>query len=59
MKYFKLIPRLKVGGSALKQSNSTILTGDFDRAIVARGSIPKDGKQQFPIGYEWFLGMSL
>ncbi|MBD1836437.1 DUF4336 domain-containing protein [Cyanobacteria bacterium FACHB-472] len=44
----------------VKQSIQQILTWDFDRAIVAHGSIiEQDGKRQFQVGYEWFLGTSL
>lgn len=44
----------------VKQSIQQILAWDFDRVIVAHGSIlEQGGKQQFQQGYEWFLEASL
>lgn len=44
----------------VKKSIQQILTWDFERVIMAHGSIlEQDGKRQFQLGYEWFLGMSL
>ncbi|MBW4685009.1 MAG: DUF4336 domain-containing protein [Komarekiella atlantica HA4396-MV6] len=44
----------------VKQSVTKILAWDFERVIVAHGSIVENnGKQRFREGYEWFLGLSL
>ncbi|MBD2742361.1 DUF4336 domain-containing protein [Coleofasciculus sp. FACHB-1120] len=44
----------------VKKSIQQILTWDFERVIMAHGSIlEQDGRRQFQIGYEWFLGTSL
>lgn len=46
--------------AAVRESIRQILKWDFDRVIVAHGSIvERDGKRQFQSGYEWFLGTSL
>jgi hypothetical protein len=40
----------------VRQSLQPILAWDFDRVIMAHGSIiEQDGKRQFQRGYEWFL----
>jgi Domain of unknown function (DUF4336) len=42
--------------NAVKSAVSRVLAWDFDRVIVAHGSIVEtDGKQQFKAGYDWFL----
>ncbi|NES18455.1 MAG: DUF4336 domain-containing protein [Symploca sp. SIO3E6] len=44
----------------VKQSIQRILSWDFERVIMAHGSIlEQDAKQQFKLGYEWFLGESI
>lgn len=44
----------------VKQSVQKVLAWDFDRVIMAHGSIVEsDAKQKFREGYEWFLGTSL
>lgn len=44
----------------VKQAVQKVLAWDFERVIVAHGSIiENDGKQRFREGYEWFLGTSL
>lgn len=44
----------------VKQSASKVLAWDFERVIMAHGSIIEhNGKQQFKAGYERFLGCSL
>lgn len=44
----------------VKASAEQVLHWDFDRVIVAHGSIvERDGKEQFKRGYETFLGCSL
>ncbi|WP_230966029.1 DUF4336 domain-containing protein [Nostoc sp. NZL] len=44
----------------VRQSVKNILAWDFERVIVAHGSIiENNGKQKFREGYEWFLGLSL
>lgn len=45
---------------AVKSSIRRILDWDFNRVLMAHGSIIEDrGKQQLQEGYEWFLGTSL
>jgi glyoxylase-like metal-dependent hydrolase (beta-lactamase superfamily II) len=45
---------------SVKQSVQQVLAWDFDRVIMAHGSIVEtDGKQKFRTGYEQFLGKSL
>lgn len=40
----------------VRQSLQPILAWDFERVIMAHGSvIEQDGKRQFQLGYEWFL----
>uniref|UniRef100_B8HS76 DUF4336 domain-containing protein n=1 Tax=Cyanothece sp. (strain PCC 7425 / ATCC 29141) TaxID=395961 RepID=B8HS76_CYAP4 len=49
-----------VDKAQVKQSIQAILTWDFQRVIMAHGSIVEQAaKQQFQLGYEWFLGQSL
>ncbi|NER19929.1 MAG: DUF4336 domain-containing protein [Symploca sp. SIO1C2] len=44
----------------VKQSIKRILSWDFERVIMAHGSIlEQDAKQQFQLGYEWFLGETI
>jgi Domain of unknown function (DUF4336) len=44
----------------VRQSVQNILFWDFERVIMAHGSVlENDGKRQFKEGYEWFLGTSL
>lgn len=44
----------------VKQSVRRVLAWDFERVIMAHGSIiEKDGKRRFKEGYEWFLGTCL
>ena len=44
----------------VESSIKTLLTWDFDRVILAHGSIVEsDGKEKLKAGYEWFLGQSL
>lgn len=44
----------------VKQSVQSVLTWDFDRVIMAHGSVlENDGKRQFKEGYERFLGASV
>lgn len=44
----------------VKKSVQKVLAWDFDRVIMAHGSIVEsDAKQKFREGYEWFLGTSL
>ena len=44
----------------VKQSIQQILAWDFNRVIMAHGSIlEQDAKLQFQQGYEWFLGEKL
>jgi len=44
----------------VKQSVQKVLAWDFERVIMAHGSIiENDAKQRFREGYEWFLGTSL
>lgn len=43
----------------VKQSVQKVLAWDFERVIMAHGSIIDDGKRKFREGYEWFLGTSL
>ena len=44
----------------VKQSIQKILAWDFERVIMAHGSIlEQNAKQQFKQGYEWFLGKTL
>ncbi|MGG6265412.1 DUF4336 domain-containing protein [Leptolyngbya sp. AN03gr2] len=44
----------------VQHSIRRILAWDFERVILARGSIvEQEGKRQFQQGYEWFLGKSL
>ena len=44
----------------VKQSIQKILAWDFERVIMAHGSIlEQNAKQQFKQGYEWFLGETL
>ena len=44
----------------VKQSVQKVLAWDFERVIMAHGSIiESDAKQKFREGYEWFLGTSL
>ncbi|MEM1426487.1 MAG: DUF4336 domain-containing protein [Cyanobacteria bacterium P01_H01_bin.130] len=46
--------------AAVEASARQVLAWDFDRVIVAHGSIVETGgKPQFKAGYEWFLGRSL
>jgi Domain of unknown function (DUF4336) len=41
---------------SVKNAVDRVLKWDFDRVIVAHGSIVKtDGKEQFKSGYDWFL----
>ncbi|PSB52447.1 DUF4336 domain-containing protein, partial [Chamaesiphon polymorphus] len=41
---------------AVKKAVDLVLAWDFDRVIMAHGSIVEtDGKQQFKSGYDWFL----
>jgi hypothetical protein len=49
----KLATRDKI---AVKQAVDRVLEWDFDRVIVAHGSVLETGgKQQFRAGYDWFL----
>jgi hypothetical protein len=49
----KLATRDKI---AVKQAVERVLEWDFDRVIVAHGSVLETGgKQQFKAGYDWFL----
>lgn len=44
----------------VKQSVQNILAWDFERVIMAHGSVLEhDAKRQFKEGYEWFLGASV
>lgn len=44
----------------VKQSVQKVLAWDFERVIMAHGSIiESDAKRKFREGYEWFLGTSL
>lgn len=44
----------------VKSSIKQLLTWDFERVIMAHGSIiEQDGKSQLKAGYEWFLEISL
>ena len=44
----------------VKQSVQKVLAWDFERVIMAHGSIiENDAKRKFREGYEWFLGTSL
>lgn len=44
----------------VKQAVQKVLAWDFERVIMAHGSIiENDAKQRFREGYEWFLGLSL
>lgn len=44
----------------VRQSIQQILDWDFERVIMAHGSIvEREGKRQFQLGYEWFLGTTL
>lgn len=44
----------------VKSSIQQLLTWDFERVIMAHGSIiEQDGKSQFKAGYEWFLEIPL
>lgn len=49
-----------VDKAQVKRSIQAILAWDFQRVIMAHGSIVEQAaKQQFQLGYEWFLGQSL
>ncbi|MEH2162246.1 MAG: hypothetical protein V7K38_14670 [Nostoc sp.] len=43
----------------VKWSIQQLLTWDFERVIMAHGSIQQDSKSQFKAGYEWFLEITL
>ncbi len=44
----------------VRRSVQQILDWDFERVIMAHGSIVEgEGKRQFQLGYEWFLGTML